>query len=86
MLTVCTRPPGAGRVIDLHGRLDLVSCMACSNMIPPRADFQDELVRLKPGMGSAGTPATLPDGDADLDGLDFASVCRTALRMLRRCP
>src|SRR3954462_2424504 len=38
---------GSREVIDLHGRLDLVRCMACSNTIR-RADFQDELVRLNP--------------------------------------
>src|SRR5258708_15722445 len=62
---------GGREVIDLHGRLDLVSCMACSNMIR-RADFQDELVRLNPAWDRLDA-ATLPDGDADLDGLDFAA-------------
>jgi NAD-dependent SIR2 family protein deacetylase len=36
---------GSRVVIDLHGRLDLVRCMACSAE-RKRADFQDDLVRL----------------------------------------
>ena len=62
---------GSREVIDLHGRLDLVRCMACSNTIR-RTDFQDELVRLNPAWVRLDA-ATLPDGDADLDGLDFAT-------------
>src|ERR1700745_1831349 len=33
---------GSREVIDLHGRLDLVRCMACLAALP-RADFQDDL-------------------------------------------
>ena len=62
---------GSREVIDLHGRLDLVRCMACSTAVR-RADFQDRLIRLNEPWGQLDA-AALPDGDADLDGLDFSS-------------
>ena len=62
---------GSREVIDLHGRLDLVRCMACSQTIR-RADFQDELIRANPAWGRLDAEM-LPDGDADLDGLDFSA-------------
>jgi NAD-dependent SIR2 family protein deacetylase len=61
---------GSRAVIDLHGRLDLVRCMACS-VTTPRSDFQDQLVRLNVAWTELGATA-LPDGDADLDDLDFS--------------
>jgi NAD-dependent SIR2 family protein deacetylase len=67
--TGCTRPPGSRAVIDFHGRLDLVRCMACS-ATSPRGDFQDRLVRLNAAWAELDATA-LPDGDADLDHLDF---------------
>jgi NAD-dependent SIR2 family protein deacetylase len=60
---------GSRAVIDLHGRLDLVRCTACS-ATNRRADFQDELVRLNPAWAQVDAPA-LPDGDADLSQMDF---------------
>ena len=62
---------GSVRVIDLHGRLDLVRCMGCGRRIA-RDEVQDELGRLNAGwLGLAAADA--PDGDADLDGADFSS-------------
>jgi NAD-dependent SIR2 family protein deacetylase len=61
---------GSREVIDLHGRLDLVRCMACSTECR-RADFQDELVRLNAAWAELEA-AVLPDGDADLDQFDFS--------------
>jgi NAD-dependent SIR2 family protein deacetylase len=60
---------GSREVIDLHGRLDLVRCVSCSTE-RRRADFQDELVRLNAAWVELEA-AMLPDGDADLDHLDF---------------
>jgi NAD-dependent SIR2 family protein deacetylase len=57
-------------VIDLHGRLDLVRCMACSVALR-RADFQEDLVRLNASWADLDA-AVLPDGDAELDHLDFS--------------
>jgi NAD-dependent SIR2 family protein deacetylase len=62
---------GSTRVIDLHGRLDLVLCMGCERRMP-RAAFQDELERLNPSwVGLDATDA--PDGDADLKMVEFSS-------------
>jgi NAD-dependent SIR2 family protein deacetylase len=61
---------GSRAVIDLHGRLDLVRCTACS-ATTRRADFQSELGRLNADWISLDATA-LPDGDADLDNLDFS--------------
>jgi NAD-dependent SIR2 family protein deacetylase len=61
---------GSGAVIDLHGRLDRVRCMGCGR-VSPRQDLQDELARLNP-QWLARDAADAPDGDADLDGVDFS--------------
>jgi NAD-dependent SIR2 family protein deacetylase len=61
---------GSRAVIDLHGRLDLVRCTACS-ATTRRADFQSELRRLNADWISLDATA-LPDGDVDLDHLDFS--------------
>jgi len=62
---------GSRNVIDLHGRIDVVRCLACGQRVP-RQDVQAELVRRNPGF--AGQDArTAPDGDADLDAVDFAA-------------
>ncbi len=61
---------GSREVIDLHGRLDLVRCMACL-AADPRAGFQDRLTHLNASWADLDAIA-LPDGDADLDHLDFS--------------
>ena len=45
---------GSARVIDLHGRIDLVRCMGCERRTS-RDELQDELGRLNPA-GSISTP------------------------------
>jgi len=61
---------GNSNVIDLHGRLDRVRCLGCGATLA-RAAFQDELSRANPDwLRLDATDA--PDGDADLDGVDFA--------------
>jgi NAD-dependent SIR2 family protein deacetylase len=62
---------GSVNVIDLHGRLDRVRCLGCERRVP-REDFQRELERLNPDW-CALDAADAPDGDADLDGLDFSA-------------
>jgi NAD-dependent SIR2 family protein deacetylase len=61
---------GSAKVIDLHGRLDLVRCMGCERR-SERAALQEELVRRNPEWAALDA-ADAPDGDADLDGLDFS--------------
>ena len=62
---------GAKRVIDLHGRIDLVRCMDCQRR-SPRNELQDELARLNAGWLDLDA-SQAPDGDADLEGADFSS-------------
>ena len=61
---------GSDKVLDLHGRLDRVRCMGCDLKFP-RPEVQAELERLNPGWQHLGATEA-PDGDADLDGLDFS--------------
>ncbi|MFC0590979.1 NAD-dependent protein deacetylase [Ottowia pentelensis] len=62
---------GSRRVIDLHGRIDTVVCLARQARLP-RADWQALLHTRNPGW-QRHQAATAPDGDADLDGLDFST-------------
>jgi len=62
---------GSARVLDLHGRLDEVRCMRC-DWRGPRAAWQAELDGRNPGWAALDA-ADAPDGDADLEGVDFAS-------------
>ena len=62
---------GSARVIDLHGRIDLVRCMDCGQR-SPREELQDEIGRLNPGWLDLDA-AEAPDGDADLEEADFSS-------------
>ena len=62
---------GSREVVDLHGRLDQLRCMGCGRLFP-RVAFQHELSRRNAAwVDRSATDA--PDGDADLDGVDFAS-------------
>lgn len=69
---------GNSNVIDLHGRLDQVRCLGCGATLS-RAAFQDELSSANP-QWLAHDAADAPDGDADLDGVDFAAFIVPACR------
>jgi NAD-dependent SIR2 family protein deacetylase len=71
---------GSARVIDLHGRLDLVLCTGCEARASREA-MQDELSRLNGGWLAWDAPDA-PDGDADLEDADFSSF---AVPPCRRC-
>jgi NAD-dependent SIR2 family protein deacetylase len=62
---------GSRRTIDLHGRIDTIRCLRCEARTP-RTSFQAELRRRNPGWAELEARAA-PDGDADLDGLDFST-------------
>jgi NAD-dependent SIR2 family protein deacetylase len=62
---------GSTKVIDLHGRLDIVLCMACDARIA-REDLQNELLRLNPDWERLDA-RDAPDGDADLESRDFST-------------
>jgi NAD-dependent SIR2 family protein deacetylase len=69
---------GSVRVVDLHGRLDLVRCMHCGRHTP-REELQHELEQSNPGwLGVEAADA--PDGDADLEAEDFSSFVVPACR------
>ncbi len=61
---------GSRNVIDLHGRLDVVCCLACNHRFD-RDVFQRRLRDANPDWDAS--PARMaPDGDADLEGIDFS--------------
>jgi len=61
---------GSLNVVDLHGRMDRVRCMQCGD-ITRRDVMQQRLETVNPEwLGLSATIA--PDGDADLDGVDFS--------------
>lgn len=60
---------GAERVIDLHGRVDRVVCLAC-RQTSARAALQLELARRNPGWCERRA-AIAPDGDADPGATDY---------------
>jgi NAD-dependent SIR2 family protein deacetylase len=62
---------GSRRVIDLHGRLDRVVCMSC-HAGWRRTAWQAHLEERNASWTGIDAPAA-PDGDADLEGVDFAS-------------
>jgi NAD-dependent SIR2 family protein deacetylase len=59
---------GSENVIDLHGRIDRVVCLACGKRSSRRA-LQRELEELNPDW-AALTGVIAPDGDADPNGND----------------
>lgn len=62
---------GSRDVVDLHGRLDQVRCMNC-DWRGHRDAWQQTLHQRNPDW-IAFEADDAPDGDADLDGVDFAS-------------
>ena len=76
---------GSRSVIDLHGRLDRVMCLDCRR-IEPRLALQHRLETRNPHWRGLAA-ATAPDGDAEIDGADFASfrvaACERCAGMLK---
>lgn len=63
---------GSRVVVDLHGRLDTVSCLGCGDS-QPRANFQAELVALNPALVGIAS-AMAPDGDVTARQQDWDTV------------
>jgi NAD-dependent deacetylase sirtuin 4 len=55
---------GSLRVVELHGALEEVGCVACARR-EPRQEVQERLLEANPGWLDVAAEA-LPDGDADL--------------------
>ena len=62
---------GSRNVVDLHGRLDQVRCMACEARLL-RQHWQEMLEQANPQWLDREAEIA-PDGDADLDETDFSS-------------
>ncbi|HEX5354315.1 MAG TPA: NAD-dependent protein deacetylase [Rhodanobacteraceae bacterium] len=62
---------GSRNVIDLHGRLDVVRCLANGHRFD-RDAFQVRLREANPDW-DVESARIAPDGDADLDGVDFSA-------------
>jgi NAD-dependent SIR2 family protein deacetylase len=62
---------GSTEVIDLHGRLDRVRCMGCE-LRSGRGELQKRLLDLNPRWSGLDA-RDAPDGDADLESLDFST-------------
>lgn len=62
---------GNNSVVDLHGRLDTVRCMDCDAR-SAREELQHALLRRNPGWSHLDA-RDAPDGDAEVQGLDFSS-------------
>jgi NAD-dependent SIR2 family protein deacetylase len=62
---------GSRNVIDLHGRVDVVRCLSCEQRLP-RERVQADLARRNPRFAALDALAA-PDGDADLDDVEFAA-------------
>jgi NAD-dependent SIR2 family protein deacetylase len=60
---------GSERVVDLHGRIDRVTCLGCHDKTP-RRELQRKLAQLNPGFSSLAA-STTPDGDAELGAVDY---------------
>jgi len=62
---------GSTRVVDLHGRIDAVRCLACRTPLT-RAAMQQALLQANPAWRHLQAH-TAPDGDAYLEGVDFST-------------
>lgn len=62
---------GSQNVIDLHGRSDQVRCMGCGSRFP-RNQIHDQSATENPAYAHY-TATAAPDGDADLEGIDFSA-------------
>src|ERR1700761_8468748 len=71
---------GSSAVIDLHGRADRIRCMGCEAILS-RDQLHAQLRALNPDWVHYEAEAA-PDGDADLDQLDFAAF---RIPSCRRC-
>jgi NAD-dependent SIR2 family protein deacetylase len=63
---------GSRRVLELHGALDEVRCLACGT-IEPRDGLQKRMLELNPGL-EVGNAETAPDGDAVVSDVKWFAV------------
>lgn len=61
---------GNGDVVDLHGSIHRVVCLACGE-VSERARMQERLLATNPGFSAAAPSTPRPDGDAELDDAEL---------------
>lgn len=64
---------GSRNVVDLHGRLDRVICLGCRKVIS-RAEMDEMLEQLNPGITKDPNVEFTPDGDAEVLGTESFRV------------
>jgi NAD-dependent SIR2 family protein deacetylase len=64
---------GSSRVVNLHGRLDRVRCLACGQVYA-RDAVTRQISELNPWLAETDSAVLRPDGDADVSGLQDFSV------------
>jgi NAD-dependent SIR2 family protein deacetylase len=57
---------GSRHIVDLHGQLAYVECIACRSLVE-RAALQERLLELNPWLDRVRSSMATPDGDAELD-------------------
>jgi len=60
---------GSRKVIDLHGRLDVVRCMSCAQTVS-RVQLQRRMLASNPSWAEPQARVA-PDGDVDIEGCDY---------------
>ncbi|PPL20589.1 NAD-dependent protein deacetylase [Microterricola pindariensis] len=63
------RQAGSGRVVELHGSMDTVSCLDCGQVFARQA-IADQLEAANPWLGQSDAVRLAPDGDADVEEVD----------------
>nr|WP_207457090.1 Sir2 family NAD-dependent protein deacetylase [Herbiconiux sp. SYSU D00978] len=75
---------GSGKVVDLHGTLDRVRCLACDQFFA-RASVADRISRANPWLEQPDVVTINPDGDAEVRGVERFEipVCTVCGGMLK---
>ncbi|WP_394551849.1 Sir2 family NAD-dependent protein deacetylase [Agromyces sp. MMS24-JH15] len=63
------RRAGSARVVELHGAMDRVVCLACGQVFARQA-IAERLERLNPGIDLDTAIRAAPDGDVEVDGVE----------------
>lgn len=63
---------GSREIIPLHGTLDTLTCQQCASVLD-REQFQSRLLNINSRYAEISAPRA-PDGDADIDHIDFSAV------------